>query len=149
MRESLIEREQTLPLGIEDVFRFFANPRNLGEITPPWLHFHVLGSSTPSVGEGTVIDYKLRIRGFPVRWRSVIREWDPPLRFLDEQVLGPYRRWIHEHTFQELGGGTRVGDRVRYSVLGGALVERFLVRPDVERIFDYREQRLTALLGAS
>jgi ligand-binding SRPBCC domain-containing protein len=148
MREFLIEREQTLPQGIDDVFRFFADPRNLGELTPPWLHFRVVGSSTPSIGEGTVIDYKLRIRGIPLRWRSVIRAWEPPLRFLDEQLVGPYRRWIHEHSFQDLGGKTRVGDRVRYSVRGGALVERFLVRPDVERIFDYREQRLRALLGA-
>jgi ligand-binding SRPBCC domain-containing protein len=148
MKESLIERDQTVGTGIDAVFRFFSDPRNLEAITPPWLHFHIDSCSTAAIGEGTRIDYSLRVRGFPVRWRSVIRSWDPPLRFVDEQVTGPYRRWIHEHSFVDLGRRTRVGDCVRYAVLGGALVDRFLVRPDVERIFDYRAQRLMAILGA-
>jgi len=148
MKDCLIRRDQTLGAGIDEVFRFFSDPRNLGEITPPWLHFHIDACSTASIGEGTVIDYSLRVRGFPFRWRSVIRAWDPPFRFVDEQVTGPYRRWIHEHSFVDLGGRTRVGDCVRYAVFGGALVDRFLVRPDVERIFDYRAKRLMTLLRA-
>lgn len=148
MKEFRIERAQLLPRKIDEVFRFFTDPENLGEITPPWLHFRIVSSSTASIGEGTLIDYRLRVRGIPVRWGSVIRAWDPPHRFLDEQVIGPYSRWIHEHSFEDVRGETRVRDSVRYSVLGGALVERLLVRPDVERIFEYRAQRLTTLLGA-
>lgn len=144
MKEFLFERVQTLPRGRAEVFRFFSDPRNLGELTPSWLHFHIVSCSTASIGEGTEIDYRLRVRGVPMRWRSLIRAWDPPRRFVDEQVLGPYRRWVHEHSFEDLGDQTRVRD----SVLGGALVNRIFVRPDVERIFDYRAQRLLALLGA-
>ena len=147
MKESVIQREMTLPRGIEEVFRFFSDPQNLGAITPPWLHFEVVACSTASITEGTVIDYRLRVRGLPLRWRSVIRGWQPPSRFTDEQVVGPYRRWIHEHSFADQGGATRVRDRVRYAVPGGALVDRLLVRPDLERIFDFRAERLAALLG--
>jgi ligand-binding SRPBCC domain-containing protein len=130
------------------VFRFFSDPANLGEITPPWLDFRVVGCSTPVIGEGTLIDYKLRLRGLPLRWRSRIDSWNPPHGFIDEQLTGPYRSWIHEHLFEDLGGSTLVRDRVRYSVLGGALVNRLLVRPDVERIFDYRSKRLAELFGS-
>lgn len=148
LKEFLIDREQVLSKPIDEVFRFFSDPRNLGEITPPWLNFQIVSCSTETIGEGTVIDYRLRVRGLPIRWRSVIRQWVPPYRFLDEQLRGPYRRWIHEHSFEDLGGRTRVGDHVRYSVLGGALVNSLLVRPDIERIFDYRAERLIALVQA-
>lgn len=147
MNEFLLERTQTIPRDIEEVFRFFSDPRNLEEITPPWLRFRTTSCSTESVREGSVIDYKLRIRGLPVRWRSLIRVWEPPHRFVDEQLIGPYRSWIHEHRFENLGSDTRATDTVRYSVLGGAWVNRLFVRPDVERIFDYRKQRLAVLFG--
>ncbi len=147
MKEFSIEREQVVPRKREEVFRFFSDPHNLEAITPPWLHFHIVSSSTPTIGEGTLIEYRLRVRGLPLRWRSLIREWDPPHRFVDEQLSGPYRRWVHEHRFEDLGDRTRVSDNVRYSVLGGALVNRFLVRPDVKRIFDHRTLRLEALMG--
>jgi ligand-binding SRPBCC domain-containing protein len=148
MKEFQLERTQTLPLALEQVWAFFSDPRNLAEITPPWLNFRMVSMSTPQIGEGTRIDYRLRVRGIPLRWRSLIRDWDPPHRFIDEQLKGPYRRWIHEHRFERTDEGTRVTDRVRYSVLGGALVERFLVRPDVERIFEWRTRRLEELLLA-
>lgn len=147
MREFLIERSQTLSAPRAEVFDFFADPANLGDLTPPWLHFHIAAISTPSIEEGTLIDYRLRVRGVRMRWRSVIRDWKPPVRFVDEQLIGPYRRWIHEHTFEDLGNHTLVRDSVRYALLGGALVNRVLVRPDLERIFDYRVERLAARFG--
>ena len=96
---------------------------------------------------GTLIDYRLRFRGFPLRWRSEITVWDPPHRFADVQVKGPYRQWMHEHTFIEQDGGTLAGDRVAYAVWGGALANSLVVSRDVERIFDYREQKLTSMFG--
>ncbi len=96
---------------------------------------------------GTLIDHKLRVRGIPLRWRTLISTWEPPFRFVDEQLRGPYRQWIHEHTFEERDGGTLTRDVVRYSVFGGALVDRLFVRRDVEKIFTYRTQRLLELLG--
>ena len=84
-----------------------------------------------AMGEGALIDYRLRIRGLPVRWRSRIAAWDPPRRFVDEQVRGPYRLWIHEHAFEPRAGGTLVRDHVRYSVLLDFLVHR----PDLPLLF--------------
>ncbi|MBL8858332.1 MAG: SRPBCC family protein [Planctomycetes bacterium] len=143
----MLERELIVPRGIDEVFAFFCDPKNLDHLTPPWMHFHIVGSSTPTIGEGTLIDYKLKVRGIPLRWRSRILDWNPPYHFADEQVRGPYRSWLHHHTFEDLGGKTRVGDSVRYSVLGGAFVNRLLVRPDIERIFDYRLEQLTKIFG--
>lgn len=141
-----LEREQTVAQPIERVFAFFADPHNLEALTPPWLNFRILACSTPAIGEGTRIDYALRLHGIPLRWQSLIRSFDPPRGFVDEQLRGPYQSWVHEHGFEDLGGSTRVRDRVRYSVLGGALVERLFVRGDVRRIFDYRAERLPLLL---
>ena len=142
----LLRREQTIERSLEEVFGFFSDPYNLESITPPWLRFRVENCSTPTIGEGTTIDYRLRIRGIPLRWRSRIGAWRPPFEFVDEQVVGPYRRWVHHHAFREVPGGVRVEDRVEYAVPGGALVERFFVRPDLERIFDHRQASLQALL---
>ena len=147
MKDFLLERAQTIPRDIEEVFRFFSDPKNLGEITPPWLCFRMTSCSTEPTREGTLIDYELRIRGIPVRWRTLISAWEPPHRFVDEQVIGPYRKWIHEHRFEAVGSKTQAMDTVQYSVLGGALVDRIFVRPDVEKIFDYRQQRLAELFG--
>jgi ligand-binding SRPBCC domain-containing protein len=143
--------ELWLPLPPEDVFPFFAEARNLEQITPPWLSFHVLAQHPPEMGAGTVIDYRLRLHGIPLRWRSEITVWEPPRRFVDVQRRGPYRLWEHEHLFLPKDGGTLVQDRVRYAVPGGSLlaplVDRLLVRPDLERIFAYRRQRLKEIFG--
>ena len=101
------------------------------------------------MGEGALIDYRLRVRGIPMRWRTRIDVWDPPHRFVDEQLRGPYRLWVHEHTFENVDGGTLMRDRVRYAVWGGALVNWLVVRRDVEKIFAYRTKQLDALFGRS
>jgi ligand-binding SRPBCC domain-containing protein len=140
---SFLRRAQIVPLDMEETFSFFADAVNLESITPPWLSFTVLGL-TPAgpIAKGTLIDYRLRIRGAPVLWQSEITAWEPPLRFVDEQRRGPYRSWRHEHSFESLGVSTLVRDSVTYETPGGRLVDRFLVRPDLERIFLYRQQRL-------
>ncbi len=143
--------EVWLPLPPRDVFPFFAEARNLEAITPPWLNFRVLSQRPAEMGRGTVIEYRLRLRGVPLRWRSEITVWEPPERFVDVQRRGPYRFWEHEHLFLPRNGGTLAQDRVRYAVPGGPLLEwlvdRLLVRPDLERIFAYRRERLQQLLG--
>ncbi len=127
-----------LPQPPEEIFPFFADAANLEAITPPWLNFRILTPAPVVMGEGTLIDYKLRVRGLPMRWRTRISAWEPPYRFVDEQLRGPYRQWVHEHTFTPQDGGTLARDAVRYAVAFDFLVERWLVRPDVERIFHYR-----------
>ena len=141
-----LETGLVLPRPIDHVFGFFADASNLEAITPPWLRFRILTPRPILMREGTRIEYRLRIHGLPFRWCSTITCWDPPRRFVDEQIRGPYRVWIHEHEFAETDGGTEIRDRVRYSVAGGSLVDRLLVRRDVRRIFEHRAQRLVDLL---
>ena len=142
-----IRREIWLPQPRERVFGFFADPRNLEKLTPAWLRFEVLDAESVRLEAGALIDYRLRLRGFPLRWRSQIALWDPPRRFVDIQVRGPYREWSHEHRFEARSGGTLVVDRVDYAVPGGRLVNRLLVRRDLEQIFDFRTAALGRIFG--
>lgn len=148
MIPSVLRTELWLPRRREEVFPFFAEAANLEAITPPWLHFRVLTPRPIEMRAGTLIDYRLRVHGIPLRWRSEISVWDPPHRFVDEQRRGPYALWHHEHLFEEKDGGTLCTDVVRYAAPGGPFrrwIERLWVGPDVQRIFRYREARLKEL----
>lgn len=147
MRIFRLAREIWLPQPPAEVFRFFADATNLEMLTPPWLGFSILTPAPIEMRAGTRIDYRLRLRGIPVRWQSEITVWEPPERFIDEQRRGPYRVWIHEHNFRPQGAGTLVGDRVQYAVPGGKFINRFLVAPDLKKIFDYRHSALRQLFG--
>jgi len=142
MRLRNFESELWLPRPREEIFTFFADATNLDLLTPSWLNFRTTTPQPIVMRAGTLIDYQLRLRGIPIRWRTEIKVWEPPTRFVDEQIRGPYRLWIHEHIFAERDGGTLVQDRVRYAVPFDLLVHKFLVRPDVERIFAFRTQVL-------
>jgi ligand-binding SRPBCC domain-containing protein len=131
-----------LPRPVEEVFAFFSDPANLDSITPPWLSFRIVRPRPIEMRVGTLLDYRLRIRGLPVRWRSKITAWEPPHRFVDEQIRGPYRLWIHEHNFEIQNAGTIVRDHVQYAVPFDWLVHKLMVRPDVEGIFAYRTESL-------
>ena len=147
MRTFELTSEVLLPRPLAEVFPFFADARNLEKLTPPWLRFRVLTPGRIDMRRSATIDYRLRLRGVPIRWRSEITAWEPPFRFVDEQRRGPYRLWIHEHRFEERAGRTLASDHVRYAVPGGRLVDRLLVRPDLERIFEYRRDALRSVFG--
>ncbi len=136
-----------LPQPLEEVFDFFARARNLQRITPPWLRFQILTPQPIPMRRGTRIDYRLRWRGIPVAWQSEITHWDPPHYFVDEQRKGPYRIWFHEHRFDRENGRTVVRDRVEYAVLGGRLIDRWIVRPDLKRIFRFRQKQLLKIFS--
>ncbi len=140
--------EHWLPLPPEEMFLFFGNAANLDAITPPWLNFRILTPLPIVMREGTLIDYRLRVRGLPLRWRTRINAWQPPHRFVDEQLRGPYRQWIHEHTFTPHNGGTLARDVVRYAVPFDILLHRRFVRPDIERIFEFRATALKRRFGS-
>lgn len=148
MRVRDFESQLWLPQPRDEVFAFFSDAANLDAITPPWLDFHTVTPVPVDMHLGTRIDYKLRIRGFPIVWRSEITAWEPPARFVDEQVRGPYRLWIHEHIFVERDGGTLVCDHVKYAIPFDWLAH-LLVRRDVERIFRYRSDMLRRRFTAS
>jgi ligand-binding SRPBCC domain-containing protein len=142
-----LESRIWLKRGLDEVFPFFSDARNLEHLTPPWLRFEVLTAGEISITAGSRIDYRLRVRGIPLRWQSEITEWNPPHRFVDEQLRGPYRLWIHEHLFCEQDGLTLAEDRVQYAVPGGAWINRLLVAPDLARVFQYRREKLAELFG--
>jgi len=145
MRTHVHESTLWLPRPRSEVFPFFADAHNLERITPPLLNFQVLTPAPIPMREGTLIDYKLRVRGVPLRWRTHIAEWRPEEMFVDEQIRGPYRLWRHTHTFEDEHGGTRCRDRVEYAYLGDFLVHRWLVKRDVENIFKHRAEALQEL----
>jgi ligand-binding SRPBCC domain-containing protein len=145
----LLHALQTFAGPPEEVFPFFADAGNLERITPPWLRFRILTEPEIEMREGTLIDYALRLGVLPLRWRSEIVDWRPGEQFTDRQLRGPYRRWIHQHRFLPSGPNTIVQDRVEYEVPGGAAVERVLVRPQLRRIFEFRQAALGELFGES
>ncbi|MBD0328761.1 MAG: SRPBCC family protein [Thermoleophilia bacterium] len=148
MRDYELERRQVLPLPPAETFAFFADPWNLEAITPPWLRFRILDAPV-ELREGALLHYRLRLFGLPVRWRTEIALWQPPRAFVDRQLAGPYRLWVHTHRFTARGRGTEVHDHVRYRVPGGVvapLAQRLLVARWLDAIFDFRAERLAALL---
>ena len=150
MPDHILESRLSLPAPRERVFEFFATPENLPAITPEWLRLTLLTRGPLVMSAGTVLDYRIFWLGLPFRWRSLIREYDPPYRFVDVQVIGPYARWEHRHIFLESEDGTVIEDRVTYRLpLGplGKLAHRVCVRRQLETIFAYRQARLRALLS--
>ena len=137
-----------LPRPVDEVFPFFADASNLAILTPDWLQFRILTDTPVDMAVGRKIDYRIRLRGLPLRWTSLISKWEPPSVFVDEQVRGPYRKWVHTHRFETDNGGTRVTDHVEYAIWGGALVNRFMVEPDLARIFKFRSDRLLERFGS-
>jgi len=150
MRTYRLARTQWFPTKIDDAFAFFSRPENLEQITPSFLRFHVVHADH-ELRQGSLIEYRLRMHGIPMRWISEITEWEQPRRFVDTQVRGPYSLWRHQHTFVAERGGTRIDDEVEYTLPFGALgriVHALLVRRDVESIFAFRQRRLAELLGS-
>jgi ligand-binding SRPBCC domain-containing protein len=142
-----LEAREWIPLPLKEVHAFFSEAQNLEKITPPEVGFTILSALPIVMRAGALIEYRVKLFGVPMRWSSKITEWNPPHDFTDEQVRGPYAVWLHTHSFREENGGTLLLDSVKYAVPfswlpGVALVERFLVRPELKRIFEYRKVAL-------
>ena len=142
-----IVTEQHLPRPLDEVFDFFSRAENLAAITPPWLKFEITTPTPIEMKKGALIDYKIRVHGIPIRWRTEITDWDPPRGFVDEQTKGPYRVWIHRHTFEARDDGTLVRDTIQYRPLGGALTNALIVKRDLRKIFAYRYQAIAERLS--
>ena len=150
MTVHVLERRQRLPVPAERAFAFFSDARNLEAITPPWLRFRVLTPGAIEMRPDALIEYRLRLHGIPLSWLTRIEVWEPPHRFVDVQLRGPYALWEHTHTFAPDGADAVViSDRVRYALpLGrlGELARRLLVRRDLDRIFDHRMRAIAGRL---
>ena len=147
--DRILERSTWLPRPVDETFSFFADATNLERITPPELRFRIVSRLPIEMRPGTLIEFRLALFALPFRWCSRIDEWAPPFRFVDTQLAGPYRRWVHLHEFTPERGGTRMRDRVEYRLPLGwpGLAALPLVRRQLKRIFDYREATIQRLLG--
>ena len=137
-----------LPLPRDRVFEFFADAENLGAITPTELALRILTPLPIVMREGALIDYRIGLWGIPMTWKTRITRWNPPYEFVDEQLSGPYRTWIHTHRFRTTTSGTVIEDEVRYELPLGLLgrIVLPLVRRQLHRIFSYRSHRVSELL---
>lgn len=152
MKVHLLERTQTIPQSRRETFAFFSDAFNLERITPPFLRFRILTPPPIQMEQGTLIEYRLRLFGAPIFWRTLIEHWVPEEFFVDTQIAGPYTLWRHTHTFEEISPGmTLMRDRVEYSIPFGALgtlAHAFFVKRLLNIIFDYRAAMTARLLGS-
>ncbi len=141
-------KETFVPFSTEEIFDFFSKPENLNLLTPDSLRFRILSALPLEMKQGTIIDYSIKLGAIPFKWRTEITAWEPPFRFVDTQLKGPYRVWIHEHTFIPKDSGTIVRDSVSYLAPGWIIepvIHRLLIKNKLEDIFDYREKKLKSI----
>lgn len=148
--QRVLERETVIERPLDEVFEFFSRAENLEKITPPTLSFKILTPLPIEMRQGAQIDYRIQLMGIPMKWKTEIEAWEPPYRFVDNQLKGPYLRWWHEHRFVAEGDHTRMYDRVEYRVPGGPfepLVHKLFVGPQVKSIFDHRTEIIRTIFA--
>jgi ligand-binding SRPBCC domain-containing protein len=150
MKPHVLEYKTKLYRPLTEVFDFFSKAENLNQVTPPDLHFHILTPSPIPMNVGTLIDYRIKLMGIPFYWRTTISTWEPPYRFIDQQLRGPYIFWHHEHIFEEKGDHVLMTDLIHYLSPGWVLeplIDRLLVKKQLEKIWAYRDTRFKELFG--
>ena len=138
--------------SLQNTFAVFEDPYNLARITPSSLRFQVTTPHRVQMRAGAEIEYTIRWLGLPMRWKTLIVEYNPPHLFIDEQAKGPYKLWRHRHTFESTAQGTKVGDHVEYALpLGplGELAHALVVKRQLLGIFNYRQAELSKLLDGN
>ena len=151
MKLHTLKKEQKISRNILDVFEFFSKPENLSIITPKKMDFKILTPSPIEMKEGALIDYTVKIKTFPVRWRTLITKYDPPHVFIDQQLKGPYSIWHHTHTFEKINDKeTLISDIIKYGLpfsFIGSMVNSLYVKKDLENIFSYRFEKIREIFA--
>lgn len=146
----LLERTTLIKAPREDVFAFFQDAKNLARITPPWLRLTIEAMDEPPMRQGFRIEHTLRWLVVRMRWDAVIKEYEPPRYFVDEQENGPYKYWRHTHTFEEADGGTLLRDSVQYELpfgILGLVTQKLVVARQLQSIFDYRNRQIRKIFA--
>ncbi|MFN5025170.1 MAG: SRPBCC family protein [Bacteroidota bacterium] len=151
MKPHILETKTIIHRPLSEVFSFFSKAENLNELTPPELHFKILTPMPIEMKQGIYIDYRIKLNGIPFSWKTLISTWEPPHRFVDEQIKGPYMRWHHTHSFKSVDENTtEMTDRIEYLSPGWILeplINRLFVQKKVEAIFAYREHKLLEIFA--
>jgi ligand-binding SRPBCC domain-containing protein len=150
MQAHTLTFETKLYRSLDDIFDFFSNAENLNTVTPTDVEFSMLTPTPIKMQVGTLINYRIKLMGIPFFWRTHINVWEPPYRFVDEQVKGPYMLWHHEHTFEQKDGYVLMTDKLHYLSPGWflePLINRFFVTPQIKKIWGYRDQQFKKLFG--
>jgi ligand-binding SRPBCC domain-containing protein len=148
-----LHREQTIPATLDKVWTYFADPHNLNELTPPNMNFEIVAGGDVHMYVGQLIEYRVEfLRGLRSLWLTEIAHVREGAYFVDEQRIGPYRFWYHEHIFEPCDGGVKMTDHVTYSVpygLLGDIVNQVWIKNRLSKIFNYRRQKIIELFGES
>jgi ligand-binding SRPBCC domain-containing protein len=151
MKTFTFSTEQKILRPREEIFDFFSKAENLQKITPPLLDFHIVTSLPIELKEGALIEYDLKIHGWPVRWVTRIEQWAPPFHFVDTQIKGPYKLWHHTHEFIEVSKNeTLMRDVVKYALplnILGEIAHALFVKKDVHYIFQYRRDAIETIFS--
>ncbi len=149
MKPHRLYREQIVPRPLAEVFEFFSRPENLAKITPQRLGFVILTPPPIVMKPGAIIEYHIRVFGVKLHWITEITVCEPPHRFVDRQMKGPYKTWHHTHTFKALDANrTLITDEVLYELplgLLGLVPYGIFVKKDVESIFEHRRKVISDL----
>lgn len=144
-----LRTQMIAPVSVREAFEVFKDPRNLAKITPPWLNFRIVTPEPIVMKKEAVFDYTIRWLGLPMRWRTLITDYEPPFHFVDQQTKGPYVLWRHRHTFHPMEEGTLVSDDVDYILpLGplGRIAHSAMVGDQLKKIFRFRQETLNEML---
>tara|TARA_Y100000588_G_scaffold320200_1_gene350664 strand:- start:79 stop:534 length:456 start_codon:yes stop_codon:yes gene_type:complete len=145
-----LKYKQLIDSDIDTVFSFFSNAENLSKITPPKLKFKILTPLPIKMKEGQLIDYTIKILGKRIRWRTIITEFNPNIKFVDQQLNGPYSMWHHTHEFKEIDNKVEMIDKISYAIpfgFLGRIVNFIFVKGDLDEIFNYRYKVIEKLFN--
>lgn len=150
MKPHIYTEETIINRPIDEVFEFFSKAENLNLLTPTFLKFKILTPLPIAMGVGTLIDYKISLNGIPFTWKTKISTWKKNEVFVDEQLRGPYKVWIHEHKFEVVDSGVKMTDTVQYLSPGWIvepIINKLYIEKKVKEIFEFRKKVLLQYFG--
>lgn len=152
MKIYTLHKKQQLPISVDTAWKFLSNPKNLKIITPDYMSFNIISHIDRPLYTGQIIQYIVTpLLGIKTKWVSEITHIEEKKYFVDEQMYGPYALWHHKHFIKEIEGGVEMEDIIDYKVplgLLGQIAHPFIVKPKLEEIFNYRQQKLEELFGS-